>query len=77
MIKKQNSYTTEKFRVLFCTDIPIPEFIQEKFDNAFIDLCDDLPDSKCNTQYFYFSKQDSEKLYKIEVIFDIERFDKK
>jgi hypothetical protein len=73
MIVKQNSYTTEKFRVLFCTDIPIPECHIVKFDNWLIELCEKLDTSSSNTQYFFIPNSGNS----IEVIFDIERFDKK
>lgn len=73
MLIKRICYETEKFRVLFNTDSYIPDYELKSFDNWLIELCKDLPNSSSNTRTYFYN----DGYYNIQVIFDIERFDKK
>lgn len=75
MLIKRICYETEKFRVLFCTDMPIPDCYIERFDKWLIELCENIQTSSKNTQYFFIPNPFNQ--HHFEVIFDIERFDKK
>jgi hypothetical protein len=58
----------DRRRVIYNTEMDIPEDETEKFTNWITKVCEKLPASRCNT--LYYSSKDN----LIEIIFDIEKY---
>lgn len=71
MSSKPFSFITDKMRVSFCMERPIPEDEFGQFIKRFKDSIKDMKESSCNTLYYPTKEKEM-----IEVIFDVEKLDK-
>jgi len=71
MSSEQFSFNTDKKRVSFCMENPIPENEFWLFINWFKNIVKDIEQSFCNTIYY-----NTKNKQMIEIIFDVEKLDK-
>ena len=71
MSDEKFSFNTDKMRVSFCMEKPIPEDEFGNFIKWFKNVVKDLEQSYCNTIYYHTKNKEM-----IEIIFDVEKLDK-
>ena len=71
MSDEKFSFNTDKMRVSFCMERPIPEDEFGNFIKWFKNVVKDLEQSYCNTIYYHTKNKEM-----IEIIFDVEKLDK-